>query len=94
VLFMDIVLLGVMIRQQVPPETIVLIALANPLQAFRTAAFLLFDPQLVVLGASAFVILDLFGHTGFMAYACIYPVLLGTLAAATGYWVFRRGDLV
>ena len=94
VLFMDIVLLGVMIRQQVPAETIVLIALANPLQAFRTAAFLLFDPQLVVLGASTFVILDWFGQAGFMLYACLYPVLLGTLAAATGYWVFRRGDLV
>jgi len=94
VLFMDLILLGVMIRQQVPAETIVLVALANPLQAFRTAAFLLFDPQLVLLGASAFVILDNFGRTGYLVYACLYPVLLGTLAAATGYWVFRRGDLV
>jgi len=94
VLFMDLILLGVMIRQQVPAETVVLVALANPLQAFRTAAFLLFDPQLVILGASAFVILDIFGQTGYMAFACIYPILLGTLAAATGYWVFRRGDLV
>jgi ABC-2 type transport system permease protein len=94
ILFMDLILLGVMIRQQLPAETIVLVALANPLQVFRTAAFLLFDPQLVLLGASAFVILDQFGQAGYMAYACLYPVLLGTLAAATGYWVFRRGDLV
>jgi len=94
VLFMDLILLGVMIRQQVPAETIVLVALVNPLQAFRTAAFLLFDPQLVILGASAFVIIDVFGQAGYMAYACIYPALLGTLAAATGYWIFRRGDLV
>lgn len=94
VLFMDLILLGVMIRQQVPAETIVMIALANPLQAFRTAAFLLFDPQLVILGASAFVILDAFGQTGYMAFACLYPIALGTLAAAGGYWVFRRGDLV
>lgn len=94
VLFMDLMLLGVMIRQQVPAETIVLVALANPLQAFRTAAFLLFDPQLVLLGSSAFVILDLFGRPGFMVYACLYPAVLGTLAAAAGYWMFRRGDLV
>jgi ABC-2 type transport system permease protein len=94
VLFLDLVFLGVMIRQQVPAETVVLVALANPLQAFRTAAFLLFDPQLVILGASAFVILDVFGQAGYMAYACIYPVLLGTLAALIGYWVFRRSDLV
>jgi ABC-2 type transport system permease protein len=94
VLFLDLVLLGVMIRQQMPAETVVLIALANPIQAFRTAAFLLFDPQLVILGASAFVILDLFGHTGYMVFACVYPLVLGTVAALAGFWVFRRGDLV
>lgn len=94
VLFMDLILLGVMIRQQVPAETVVLVALANPLQAFRTAAFLLFDPQLVILGASAFVILDLFGRAGYMLFACLYPLALGTLAALLGFWLFRRGDLV
>ena len=71
---MDLILLGVMIRQQVPAETIVLVALANPLQAFRTAAFLLFDPQLVLLGASAFVILDKFGQTGYLVVITSYSI--------------------
>lgn len=92
-LFLDLILLGVMIRQQLPAETIIAIALINPLQVFRTAAMLLFDPQLVLLGPAAFVILDHVGQQGYLIYALIYPAFLGTLAASTGYWLFRRSDL-
>jgi ABC-2 type transport system permease protein len=75
------------------PEMAVTIALANPLQVFRTAALAMFDPQLIVLGPSAYVILDLFGVAGFKAYALIYPVLLGSLAAGFGFFTFRKSDL-
>ena len=92
-LFIDIILLGIMIREQLPPETAVAIALANPLQVFRTATMMLFDPQLVLLGPSAYVILDSFGERGYIAYALLYPVGLGTLFAALGYWLFKRSDL-
>jgi ABC-2 type transport system permease protein len=60
-LFLDLILLGVMIQGKLAPELAVTLALANPLQVFRTAALALFDPQLIVLGPSAYVILDLFG---------------------------------
>lgn len=93
-LFLDLILLGVMIQQQAPPETAVAIALANPMQVFRTGTMLLFDPQLVLLGPAAYLILDVFGTTGFMAYALAYPTLLGSMAAWLGYVVFRRGDLL
>lgn len=93
-LFLDLVLLGVMIQGRVDPETAITIALANPLQVFRTAALAMFDPQLVVLGPSAYVILDLFGTVGFRIYAVAYPALLGLLAAAAGYGFFRKGDLL
>jgi ABC-2 type transport system permease protein len=92
-LFLDLILLGVMIRNQLPPETAVAIALANPLQVFRTGAMMLLDQQLVLLGPSAYVILDAFGEAGYMAYALIYPVLLGSLCALAGYVLFRRSDL-
>jgi hypothetical protein len=49
------------VNQQVALETVVGLAIRSPLQSFRTAAFLMCDPQLVVLGASAYVILDVFG---------------------------------
>ncbi len=92
-LFLDLILLGVMIQGRVSPEVAVGIALANPLQVFRTAALALFDPQLIVLGPSAFVILDNFGAGGYMAFALAYPSLLGGLAALLGYTLFRKGDL-
>ena len=92
-LFLDLILLGVMIRNQLPPETAVAIALANPLQVFRTGAMMLLDQQLVMLGPSAYVILDTFGEAGYMVYALVYPMLLGTLCAFGGYLIFRRSDL-
>lgn len=92
--FMDLVLLGVMVREHLPPETAVMIALANPLQVFRTAAMVVFDPELVLLGPSAWVILDVFGAAGYLAWALLYPLALGTAAALGGYVAFRRGDLV
>ncbi len=92
-LFLDLILLGVMVQQQLPSETAVAIALANPMQVFRTATMMLFDPQLVLLGPTAYVILDHFGQAGYMAFAMLYPTLLGALFAGGGYLWFKRGDL-
>ncbi|MGE5469386.1 MAG: ABC transporter permease [Bacteroidota bacterium] len=92
-LFLDLILLGVMIQGKVAPEIAVVLALLNPLQVFRTAALAMFDPQLIVLGPSAYVVLDLFGTEGFRFFALIYPSLLGFLGAVIGYQIFKRGDL-
>ena len=80
-------------QQQVQPEIAISVALVNPLQVFRTAAMMLFDPSMVLLGPSAFVILDTFGSEGYIGYALAYPVVLGSLAAALGFTIFRRSDL-
>ena len=92
-LFLDLILLGIMIQGHISPEIAVGIALANPLQVFRTAALMLFDPQLIVLGPAAYVITDTLGATGFMIYGVVYPFVIGTVCATAGYFVFRRGDL-
>ena len=92
-LFMDLILLGILIKEGLPSESVIAVALVNPLQVFRTASMLLFDPQLVLLGPSAYVILDHFGETGYIAWALAYPGMLGLLSAWLGYLVFRRGDL-
>ena len=92
-LFLDLILLGIMIREGLPSETAVALSLINPLQVFRTAAMVLFDPQLVILGPSAYVILDNFTETGYIIWAIAYPVLLGTLCAYAGYYLFKKGDL-
>ena len=92
-LFLDLILLGVMIQGKVAPEVAVGIALANPLQVFRTAALALLDPQLIVLGPSAYVILDHFGLVGYKIFAFTYPAAIGLGTAAIGYVIFRRSDL-
>lgn len=92
-LFMDLILLGLLIRQGMPAEGIIAMALVNPLQVFRTGAMLLFDPQLVLLGPAAYVILDNFGAQGYLAWALFYPGALGLVCAFLGYRVFCRGDL-
>lgn len=93
ILFLDLIMLGILIRESLVPEAAVAIALVNPLQVFRTAAMMLFDPQLVLLGPTAFIILDFFGNAGYLAWALVYPLLLGTLTATLGYILFRRSDL-
>ena len=92
-LFLDLILLGVLIQEHLPPETAIAIALANPMQVFRTATMMLFDPQLVLLGPTAYVILDHFSQAGYIAFSIFYPIVLGTLCAAIGFIVFKRSDL-
>ena len=92
-LFLDLILLGIMIQEHLPAESAVAIALANPMQVFRTTSMMLFDPQLVLLGPSAYVILDTFGQAGYIAYALIYPMFLGSTCAGLGYLLFKRSDL-
>ena len=92
-LFLDLILLGVMVQGGMGSEGAVMIALLNPMQIFRTASMLLFDPQLVLLGPSAYVILDHFSELGYLMYALIYPIVLGSLCALIGFLYFRRSDL-
>jgi len=92
-LFLDLILLGLMIRTQAPVGAVIAIALLNPLQAFRAAAMMIFDPQLVMLGPSAFIILDTFGTTGYFCWAILYPAALGALLGIAGYQIFKRNDL-
>lgn len=93
VLFLDLILLGLLIKHQSPLGLVVGIAIMNPLQAFRAAAIMLFDPELVMLGPAAFVILDRFGYGGYLAWALIYPLALGLIFGTLGYLVFRSRDL-
>lgn len=91
---LDLLLLAALIRSHLHPDLIVGIALANPLQSFRTASMILFDPQLILLGPASYLILDTFGVGGYVAWALAYPSLLGLVFAGLGYWRFSRSDLV
>lgn len=94
ILGLDLVLLGVLIRDRMPIEGVVAIAMLNPLQVFRIGSMVLFDPQLVLLGSAAYAVFDVFGRAGFMVWSLVYPLALGFGSAYAGYVVFRRGDLL
>ena len=92
-LFLDLILLGLMVQGGMQADSAVVVALLNPLQVFRTASMMLFDPQLVLLGPSAYVILDHFSRPLYLLYALLYPIILGSLSALLGFLYFRKSDL-
>jgi ABC-2 type transport system permease protein len=90
---LDLILLGALIRHQAPLEAVVAVALLNPLQVFRVASMMLFDPQLVLLGPTAYVVFDMFGREAFLVWALAYPLALGAGAAGLGYLALSHSDL-
>ncbi len=92
--FIDILLIGVLTQQFANAELIFSIALSNPLQVFRLGAISLFDPELAVIGPSAYFILDEIGKKFFSIYAIAYPIVLGLFFAILGYIAFKKRDLV
>ncbi|MGP1450460.1 MAG: ABC transporter permease [Wolinella sp.] len=92
--FIDILLIGAMMRNAFPEEVIFAIALLNPIQVFRVAAMAIFDPEMSVMGSAAYFILDGFGKVGFSIYSVIYPIFLGIAWLLGGYFIFKTRDLV
>lgn len=90
----DALLLGLMIRERLPVHTVVGAALLNPLQAFRTAAIVLFDPELTVLGSVSYALLDELGRNGLLVWAMVWPTFMGIVAATVGAVIFVRRDTV
>lgn len=92
--FMDLTLIGLMMKSGVSENVIYGVALANPLQTFRIGAMALFDPNLSVIAPAAYFILEKFSEFALLTFAVIYPLLLGTLCLSLGYFVFSKKDLV
>ncbi|MBK8011710.1 MAG: ABC transporter permease subunit [Deltaproteobacteria bacterium] len=90
----DALLLGLLIRQRLPADLAVGAAMLNPIQAFRTAAVLLFDPELTLLGPIAYTLLDVMGRPGLLVWAISWPTAVGVLCAVVGLVVFARRDVV
>lgn len=93
-LFIDVILIGLMLQQQIEERVIVAVALLNPVMVFRTGAVLLFDPGLTSMGPASHVILDAMGFQGILTYTILYPLALGWLFAGLGFYRFTRGDIV
>ena len=93
-LFIDVMLIGVMLQNQLKESVIVATALLNPIMVFRSGAVLLFDPELTSMGPASYVILDFMGYHGFLAFTILYPLTLGWFFSWLGFYCFKKGDLV
>ncbi|HNS16781.1 MAG TPA: ABC transporter permease subunit [Bacteroidales bacterium] len=94
VAFLDLILMGVLLKMKVEPAVVIGLGMLNPLQVFRTAALALFDPQLTVMGPASYYILDTVSRYGFILFALLYPLALGLIFAFLGNRYFKRKDLV
>ncbi|OYT17391.1 MAG: ABC transporter permease [Bacteroidetes bacterium 4572_77] len=94
VAFLDLILMGVMLKTRMDPQFVIFIGMINPLQVFRTATLALFDPKLTVMGPASFYILDTVSRTVFIVFAILYPIVMGFGFAALGNRYFKRNDIV
>jgi len=94
VAFMDILLIGLMLKWRINPEAVIIASLFNPLQVFRTGSLILFDPKLTVLGPVSYYILDTVSRTTFIVFSLLYPTILGFVFALLGNRYFNRHDVV
>ena len=94
VAFIDLILIGIMLRMRGNPGLVIGLGMLNPLQVFRTGSLILFDPQLTVMGTASYYVLDTVTRGAFIAYAILYPIGLGFLFAWLGNRYFNRNDVV
>lgn len=94
VAFIDLILIGLMLRMRGDPNWIIGLGMLNPLQVFRTGSLILFDPQLTVMGTASYYVLDTVNRGVFIAFSIIYPIVLGYLFAFFGNRYFNRNDVV
>jgi len=94
VAFLDLLLMGMMLKLRVDPDIVIGIGMFNPLQVFRVGVLVLFDPKLTTMGPAAYYILDTVSRGVFISFALIYPTLLGYLFAWLGNKRFKSRDVI
>jgi ABC-2 type transport system permease protein len=94
VAFLDLILMGLMLKLRLDAATVIGFGMLNPLQVFRTASLVLFDPDLTVMGAASYFILDTISRELFIAFAILYPILLGLAFGWSGNTFFRKKDVI
>ena len=94
VAFIDLILIGIMLRMRGNPDLIIGLGMLNPLQVFRTGSLILFDPQLTVMGTASYYVLDTVSRGVFITFSIIYPIGLGFLFSILGNRYFNNNDVV
>jgi len=94
VAFLDLILMGLMLKTRMDSHAVIFVGMVNPLQVFRTATLALFDPKLTVMGPASYYILDTISRLWFIIFAIAYPIIIGIGSAFLGNRYFKRNDII
>ena len=83
-----------MLKMRMNPELVIGVGMINPLQVFRTAVLVLFDPKLTVMGPASYYILDTVSRSVLIVFSILYPIFVGFVFAFFGVRYFKRNDIV
>jgi ABC-type transport system involved in multi-copper enzyme maturation permease subunit len=94
VALVDFALIGAMLRWQLQPRAVLLLAALNPVQAARLGLLSAGGVDLETLGPVGFYLVQTLGPYGLLALGVVWPTVLGAAAFALALRAFRRFDLV
>lgn len=90
----DFVLIGVLLRWDVPPSIVFALAAMNPVEGARLGILSGVEPDLAVLGPVGFWLATRLGSTATFVIGVAWPALLGALALGGARLRFERSDVV
>ncbi len=94
VALVDFALIGAMLRWQLQPRAVLLLAVLNPVQDARLGLLSAGGVDLETLGPVGFYLIQSLGANGLFALGVVWPLVLGAAAFALALRAFRRFDLV
>lgn len=92
--FLDITMIGFLMKTNLSEMLIYAVSLGNPLQIFRVASFAIFDSNLAIIAPAAHFILEIFSPFSLVLFAILYPLFLAILCLFLGFLAFSKKDLV
>ena len=94
VALLDFGVIAILLRWQLAPQAVLVLAASNPVEAARVALLAGAEPDLATLGPVGFYLSARLGPIGLVALGLGWPVLFGALALAGALHRFRRDDAV
>ena len=94
VALLDFGVIGILLRWQLTPQAVLVLAALNPVEAARVALLAGAEPDLATLGPVGFYLAERLGPTGLVALGVGWPLAFGGLALAHALRRFCRDDAV
>jgi len=94
VALLDFGVIGILLRWQLAPQAVLVLACLNPVEAARVALLAGGEPDLATLGPVGFHLASRLGPAGMVVLGVGWPLALGALAYGLALHRFERDDLV